>query len=158
MKKGVIAVLSMALGAVAGIGVLSKSMGEKAKSLKGMSDKYQSLFIMMNQWVKVKQDGKELSEYFKKNGYQKIAVYGMSYVGQNLVNELKTSGIEVAYGIDINADSIYSDIDVMTIEDELEEVDVIVVTPITFFDEIEEKLTKKVDCPIISLEDILYEV
>lgn len=62
------------------------------------------------------------------------------------------------YGIDKNADSIYADIDVLTVEDDLESVDVVVVTAITFFDEIEEKLSEKMDCPIISLEDILYEI
>jgi hypothetical protein len=50
------------------------------------------------------------------------------------------------------------DVDVVTMDDDLEEVDAIVVTAITFFDEIEEKLSAKIDCPIISLEDILYEV
>lgn len=158
MKKGVIAVLSTVLGAAAGIGVVSKSMGEKAASLKDMSDKHLALFLMMNQWVKVKQDGKNLSEYFKKNSYQKIAVYGMGYVGETLVNELKTGGIEVAYGIDKNASSIYADIEVLTMEDELAEVDAIVVTAITFFGEIEGELCEKVKCPIISLEDIIYEV
>ena len=29
---------------------------------------------------------------------------------------------------------------------------------VVFFDEIEEKLSMKIDCPIISLEDILYEI
>ena len=43
-------------------------------------------------------------------------------------------------------------------EDELEPVDAVVVTAITFFNEIEQKLSKKLDCEIISLEDILYEV
>ena len=43
-------------------------------------------------------------------------------------------------------------------EDDLKPVDAIVVTAITFFDEIKEKLSEKIDCPIISLEDILYEV
>ena len=46
----------------------------------------------------------------------------------------------------------------MSIDDDLEEVDAVVVTAITFFDEIEEKLSQKIDCPIISLEDILYEI
>ena len=43
-------------------------------------------------------------------------------------------------------------------DDDLENVDAIVVTAITFFDEIAEKLEEKVNCPVISLEDILYEV
>ena len=82
----------------------------------------------------------------------------MSYVGETLVDELKNSNITVLYGIDQKADSIYADVDIVFIEDELQEVDAIVVTAITFFDEIEEKLSRKVDCPIISLDDILYEV
>ena len=62
------------------------------------------------------------------------------------------------YAIDKNADMIYANVDVVTPDDELEPVDVIVVTAIYYFDEIEEDLSEKVDCPIISLEDILYEI
>lgn len=43
-------------------------------------------------------------------------------------------------------------------EDKLEPVDAVVVTAISFFDEIEEALNAKTDCPILSLEDILYNV
>jgi hypothetical protein len=113
---------------------------------------------MMNQWVKVKQEGKNLASYFEKNGYKKIAVYGMSYAGETLLDELKDTDIKVAYGIDQKADSIYTDVDIVTMDDDFEEVDAVVVTAITFFDEIEDRLSEKVDCPIISLEDILYEV
>ena len=82
----------------------------------------------------------------------------MSYAGETLINELKGTNVSVAYGIDKKADSIYADVDVVSIDDDLAPVDVIVVTAITFFDEIEENLSEKLDCPIISLEDILYEV
>lgn len=113
---------------------------------------------MMNQWVKVKQEGKNLVSYFEQNGYKRIAVYGMSYAGETLVNELKNTSVQVVYGIDKNAETLYADIDVVTLENPLDEVDAVVVTAITFFDEIEEKLSNKMNCPIISLEDILYEV
>ena len=82
----------------------------------------------------------------------------MSYAGETLINELKSTGITVAYGIDKKADFIYADVDVVSMEDSMEDVDAVVVTAITFFDDIEEKLSKKLDCPIVSLEDILYEV
>ena len=52
---------------------------------------------------------------------------------------------------------IYADVDVVTPEDVLEPVDVVVVTAIYYFDEIEENLSGKIQCPIVSLEDILYE-
>ena len=74
------------------------------------------------------------------------------------IEELKDTDIHVAYGIDKGAESIYAEIDIVSPDDNLQEVDVIVVTAITFFEDIEEKLSKKVNCPIVSLEDILYEL
>lgn len=146
------------LGIGAGAVATGKVMGDEINSWQQMSDKHLALFQMMNQWVKVKQKGKNLSQYFVANNYKNIAIYGMSHVGETLVEELKNSETIVKYGIDKNADVIYSEVEVVTMEDELEKVDAIVVTAITFLDEIAEKLVKKVDCPIISLEDILYEI
>lgn len=158
MKKGVISVFSALAGVVLGAGAVGKVTGESINKAKNMSDKHLALFLMMNQWVRVKQEGKNLSEYFEKNNYKKIAIYGMSYAGETLIDELRDSGVTIAYGIDKNADSIYADVDVVSMDDELASVDAVVVTAITFFNEIEEKLSGKVDCPILSLEDILHEV
>ncbi len=158
MKKGVISVISALTGAAVGAAAVGKISTEKKEEAQAYSSKCIALFQMMNKWVKVKQEGKNLEVYFKKEGYKKIAIYGMSFVGETLLNELKDTGIQVAYGIDQNADMIYADVDVVTVEDNLEEVDAVVVTAITFFDEIEEMLAGKVSCQIISLEDILYEV
>lgn len=158
MNKGIIGALSFATGALGAAAGVSKVMNEKLNERKNMSDKHLALFLMMNQWVKVKQEGKTLAEYFEKNNYKKIAVYGMSYAGETLADELKGSTIEILYGIDKKADNVYADFDVVTPDADLEEVDAVVVTSITFFDEIEEMLSEKLDCPIISLEDVLYEV
>ncbi|MDE7272035.1 MAG: hypothetical protein K2N95_03095 [Lachnospiraceae bacterium] len=158
MKKGAISLISLLSGAVIGAGAIGKAVIGETEKAKSMSDKHLALFLMMNQWVKVKQEGKNLSDYFEKNGYKKIAIYGMSYAGVTLFEELKGTKTKVAYGIDINADNIYSDLDIFSVEDDLPGVDAIVVTAITFFDEIEEQLSKKRDCPILSLEDILYDI
>ena len=89
---------------------------------------------------------------------KRIAVYGMSYAGETLIEELKGTRVEVIYGIDKNADKIFSTVDVISMDDSFENVDAVIVTAITFYDEIKDKLSKKVDCQIISLEDVLYEV
>lgn len=158
MNKGIISALSAVAGAAIGAGAAGKAIiGEKEKA-RSMSDKHLALFLMMNQWVKVKQEGKNLAEFFEKNDYHRIAVYGMSYAGETLIEELKDTGITVAYGIDRNADTIYADVDIFSVEDHLDTVDAVVVTAVTFFDEIEQKLSEKIDCPIISLEDVLYEM
>ena len=158
MKKGAIGVLSLLVGVAAGAAGVGKIAGDKKDEAWKLSNKHLGLFLMMNQWVKVKQEGKNLSSYFQKNGYKKIAIYGMSYAGETLVDELKNSSIIVAYGIDQKAGSIYADIDIVSMDNNLEEVDAVVVTAIAFFDEIEQKLSERLDCPIISLEDILYEI
>ena len=158
MKKSIVSILSLLTGAAIGGGVVGKKVFQKAQSNKEYSEKHLALFLMMNQWVKEKQEGKQLSTYFEQNHYKKIAIYGMSYAGETLVDELKDTAIEVAYGIDQRADSLFADIDIVSIDDLQNDVDAIVVTAITFFDEIEEKLSEKVECPIISLEDVLYEV
>lgn len=151
-------ILGTILGVIVGAMTVGKLMWKEIQALKEMSSKHFTLFLMMNQWVKNKQNNKEIATYLDRNGYKRIAVYGMSYAGKTLIEELKNSDIHVAYGIDKNADSLYADIDIMSMEDELPDVDAVVVTAITFYDEIEKELQKKIKCSIVSLEDILYEV
>ena len=133
MKKSIVSILSLLTGAAIGGGVVGKKVFQKAQSNKEYSEKHLALFLMMNQWVKVKQEGKQLSTYFEQNHYKKIAIYGMSYAGETLVDELKDTAIEVAYGIDQRADSLFADIDIVSIDDLQNDVDAIVVTAITFF-------------------------
>lgn len=162
MKKSTIGILStfigMTVGVVTGALATGKVMSKKLKKENDISNKHLALFLMMDQWVKVKQDGKKLSSYFEKNGYKRIAIYGMSYAGRTLVEELKGSNIEISYGIDRNAANIYNEFEILTPDDDLEDVDAIVVTPIFFMDEIEKMLLEKVSCPIVSLENIVFEV
>lgn len=158
MKKGVVGIVSAIGGALTSAAVVGKKFNDRAKANLELSDKHFKLFLMMNEWVKVKQEGKNLSSFFEREGYKEIAVYGMSYAGETLVEELEGSDIRVKYGIDRNADQMDASIEIVKPDEELKDVDVIVVTSITFFNEIEEMLVKKVNCPIISLEDVLYEV
>lgn len=132
MKKGMVGVTMALAGAGMGAMAAGKAMEKKADKWQQMSDKHLALFMMMNQWVKVKQEGKNLSEYFVRNSYKDIAIYGMSFAGETLMDELKDSGICVKYGIDKRAGRISEEIDMVTMEDNLPEVDAVVVTAITF--------------------------
>ena len=151
MKKragGVFSALAgMAVGAAAGGAAAGKVSSKKINELMEGHKKVHELYMAFDQWLRIRQEGKTLAEYFEKNNYKTAAIYGM-----------KDSDITVSYIIDKNADSIYADVDVVTPDDELGPVDVIVVTAIYYFDEIEENLSGKIDCPIVSLEDILYEI
>lgn len=158
MKRGIATIFSTVMGALVGAEIAAMQMYKGTKKQKEYADKHLALYLLMSQWVKVKQENKSIEEYCLKKGYREIAIYGMSYVGEALLNELSGSAIKIKYGIDRNAGGIFEDIPVITPDDQLSEVDAIIVTPITFFDEIEELLSQKTDCPIISIEDILYEI
>lgn len=158
MKKIVIGILSSLTGAAWGVVMTTKAAAARLRTVQKVSDKHLALFLMMNQWLKVKQEGKNLADYFEANGYRKIAIYGMSYAGEALMNELRGTGVTVLYGIDQRADFIDLDIPVVAADGDLDEADAIIVTAITSFEEIQEMLSAKVNCPILSLEDILYRV
>lgn len=158
MKKGTISALSILIGVMIGIAVIGKVDQSKLKRAEKTSGKFMALFHMMNHWVKDRQNGKNLSVYFKENNYKRIAVYGMSYVGETLLQELKGTEVEVSYGIDKKARLINSDIDIVSPDEILDNVDVVVVTVVDYFDEIKEMLKEKIKCPIISIEDIVFEV
>lgn len=159
MKKGTIAVISTIIGAITGaLGqglVKNKIIDEKNKKV----DKFKAYYNMLNQWLQLKQEGKSLEEYFATNNIHTIAIYGMGEMGNRLYEELKNTNIEVRYAIDKNADSTYSEINVIDLESgDLDEVDAIVVTAIFAYDEIEEKINNVVNYSVVNLEDIVYSV
>ena len=155
-KRRIVNILITVLSGVSAVAtiIVYRKMTEKDEGSK----KLHELYMAFNRWIQLKQDGISLAEYFHDQHYKTVAIYGMKELGERLYDELTNSNISVAYVIDKNADSIYADVNVVTPDSELDTVDVIVVTAIYYFDEIEEMLSKKVSCPIVSLKDILYEM
>lgn len=133
-------------------------MERKVNKEHQMSEKHLTIVKVFNRWMRNKQEKKEIVKYLEQRGYQSIAIYGMSFLGERLLDEMKGSGIIVKYAIDRNAENIRSKVKVNNLADELPEVDAIIVTAVYFFEEIKETISQKVNCPIISLEDIVYEV
>ncbi len=160
MKKRTIGILSTFAGAVAGaIGgaaATEKILGRI--DYRQLANKHLAIMKLYDQWIRTKQEGKSVVDYFHNNEIKSIAIYGMSFVGQRLYEELKDSDIKVNYAIDKNASSIYADIDVIDPDGDLPTTDAIIVTAIYFFNEIEEILVKKTNSKILSFEDILYEI
>lgn len=158
MKKGMFNVIFTVLGFVGGFVVnsilVSKTVGSKEVKI----DKFKSYYNILNQWLILKQEGKSLEKFFCDKGYKSIAIYGMGELGNRLYEELKDSSLEVKYAIDKNASNTYSELTVYEIEEKLPTVDVIVVSPIFAFDEIEKDLSEIVNYPIISLEDIVFNL
>lgn len=160
MKKGAVSILSLltgtAIGAIGGVVATGKVIG--GDESQQLANKHLAIMKLYDRWMQTKQEGKSITDYFHAHDIKSIAIYGMSFVGQRLYEELKNSDISVRYCIDKNATSIYSDIVIVSPEDELENVDAIIVTAIYFYNEIEEQLEAKTNIEIMSLEDILFEL
>lgn len=158
MKKGVLAVIELLAGAAIGAGIVFRQGKVKEKKGEELNQKNDAILRIYNQWMQLRKEGKTVAGYLKENGYQSVAIYGMHYLGESLLDELKDSDIKVEYAIDRNAEKIYADIEVKNPEDSLPEVDVIIVTAFYFIDEIEDMLSKSVDYPVLSIEDIIYDM
>ncbi|MBQ8165694.1 MAG: hypothetical protein IJZ96_01505 [Lachnospiraceae bacterium] len=158
MKKGTIGILGTLVGAVAAASITKSKTNKTVTQKNEKVDKFKGYYNMLNQWLCLKQEGKNLNEYFDNNGYKTVAIYGMGEMGNRLYDELKDTDIEVKFAIDKNAASTYSELTVFELEDELPTADVMVVTATFAFDEIEDELSDKVDMPIVSLDDVVYEI
>ena len=119
--------------------------------------KIQLYYNLLVKWVTIYQSNRKVSDFFVRNGYKKVAIYGFKEFGVLLYDELDHAGIDIAYVIDQMADYINTDIEVELYmpEDDLPDADVVVVTACFYFDEIVESLKDKVKCPIISLEEAI---
>lgn len=158
MQKRIIANFMLFIGLAGGVAALSSYM-EKQKNLANEEiNKYKDYFVIFCQWLEQKQKGKSLEEYFIKKGYHSIAIYGMGELGIRLFNELKDSCISIKYAIDQNTKNFIPGLKLVTPEEKMEYVDVIVVTvPFAFF-EVKRMLSSKIECPIVSLEEVVFKV
>jgi len=113
-------------------------------------------FKTLSNWLQLKQNGKTIQNFFDDNYISTIAIYGMGELGKRLYDELKELDVEVKYAIDKNADRIdIKGLEIITLEQELKAVDAIIVTPLHFFDEIEESIDKKGNFRVVSLEEVI---
>lgn len=160
MKKGIIAFTSSIIGGTLGI-ISTYCMKQKqVKHEVSMKKRFYLYYNLLNQWLMIKQENKSLEQYFVERNNKNIIIYGMGEMGNRLYDELKSSIVHIDYAIDINADDTYSELQVKTPEEGLKNVtaDVIVITAIYAYDDIYNTIHTQVSCPIISLEDIIFNL
>lgn len=150
------------IGVMAGLiigmeGMYMLTRREKARKPNGDCDRLNGYYETLAQWLTNIQNGFCVEDYLKEKGVQTVAIYGMGELGILLYNELKkSSDIQVLYGIDQSGVSAIDDFDVYYPEDELPDVDLVIVTPISYMDEIVSKLKGTLDCKFASIRDVMY--
>lgn len=152
--------MAAALGfGIFGIRLLRQQDRQKISGLQDRVNVLSDHFQLLNHWLEIKAEGKQIASYFEEMGYFHIAIYGMAELANRLSEELEGSAVTVDYGIDKDVACTIARIDeIYSLEDELPGTDAVIVTPYSAFDEIKDILEKKVSCPVISLEEVIWSV
>jgi len=134
----------------------TRKMKKKMASLERLAKKNWNMYLLMTQWVQKLQDGRSVEAYLVKKGYKNVAIYGMSYIGQTLLNELKGSQILVKYGVD--RQGIRASIKMIKPNETFEPVDAVVCTCLIDAKKVENVLKEKMGVPVLNIQDILNEM
>jgi glycosyltransferase involved in cell wall biosynthesis len=118
--------------------------------------KSEAAFQILIKWLKMKQKGHHLSEYFINNNIKNVTIYGMSNIGCCLYDELENSDIEIRYIIDKNPNGMENIIDMASLDNELI-TDVIVVTVAMGAEQIIDEIRSKGYQKVIGINEILDE-
>lgn len=108
-------------------------------------------------WMRLKNRGARLADYFIEKGIRSIAVYGMGYAGELLCDELQGSDVMVRFVMDRSGISPVEGIPLLSCNEKLPSVDAIVVTVSRAFAEIAAELNGKGSYTVLSLEDVLFD-
>ena len=150
--------LSIFIGFLWGIFYCRKKLYYPLLDLKRKNEKFKAFYDILVRWHMIRGTGNVVEKYLLDRGYKSIAIYGMKELGVILFEELKDSAVSVKYAIDRNASSICrGDIRIVTPDSEMDAVDAVVVTVIQSFDEIKDSVYGVLKCPVISIEDILFQ-
>lgn len=159
--KCFLAVLLIIVGAIVGIvfwiNLVDKPASKYAKRSKELSEKHLILYLLMSDWVQIKQKGESLASYFERHNLTNVIVYGNGRVGNALVDELGGTQINVL-GIIDKSTSDFSCKDKSPFDEYEQRIDAIIVTPVFYFDEICGTLKNLIDCPIISIDTVICEL
>lgn len=117
--------------------------------------RYKSFYRLEELWRKMDKGEVNIFFFLQEYNINSIAIYGMGKYGVLLYNELKKNQIEVKYAIDRKYGQVRKLLPIKSLEDDLPPVDLVIVSVIYEYNDIAQKLREKLDCPIISLEQIL---
>jgi len=162
MKRTIITMIMLlsvgSIGGICGALIARKGFLKRIGNVKNNEEKMKEFYDVLTRWIRMRSPGEQMRVYLLDRGIKKVAIYGMKELGEILYEELKNSSIKVEYAIDRDAEYIISDLEVVSPDDKLKEVDAVIVTAIHYYSEIADSLEKKMKCPIISLEDVIYEM
>ena len=96
-----------------------------------------------------------ISDYLYSQNIRKVVVYGLGYIGRQLVNRLKDTDVSLVGIIDRNAGFINSDIKVVRLEEFEQETDLVIITVLDNTDTILQAVRGQTDALAITMNQLL---
>jgi FlaA1/EpsC-like NDP-sugar epimerase len=114
---------------------------------------------VMTNWCMAFTEGTAIGVWLVEHNYKRIAIYGMGISGEILFKQLSSNKeINVVCGIDRNKDIKISGLEMYSIENEIPQVDIVVVTAVYSFEQIKADIEMKCKCKVISLDYLVDEM
>ncbi|RKI88680.1 hypothetical protein D7V94_18980 [Parablautia intestinalis] len=129
---------------------------ERENRLLKEVERYQKCYQLLNRWLLLKEKNFRLAEFFIKESYKKIVIYGFAAMGAHLYEELKDTSIEIVCAIDRRFGLKHWQLEVLSPEENIPECDVIVVTVIQGAELIVKELQLRTDKPVITLWSVIF--
>lgn len=116
--------------------------------------KFEDYFSILNNWLKLRNRGGEVQDYFLNNSFRCIGIYGMGELGKRLYEELKKGDVEIVFAMDRGGYNLPNGLKIINEREEIPAVDVIVVTPTFDYSNIENSLKQRTHNKIVSISEI----
>ena len=136
--------------------IINKTLEDKIKRQKRMIDKDNRIMELYERWVAAQSRDEDVCRFLLDNRLEHVAIYGFGTLGRAVFDVIRSSSVSVDYIIESNKSRWDKDLrQFFTAQDELPNVDAVIVTAISDFEDISKKMKEELICPILSLEDIV---
>ena len=139
------------------MGIFEKDIYESYNDQIRTADKNYKLYQTSIKWLRLKQSGKQISQYLSQKGCHTVAIYGMSYMGQTLADELADGKVKALYGIDQNAGNQKWTIKIYKPSDKIKPVDLIINTTTIDNSIILHGMAKK-NIPMVAFDELIDQL
>lgn len=101
-----------------------------------------------------------LTRYFQMNGYKNIAVYGVGNLGTRILRNIDTAQLESICTIDENKAAHFGDMEAIDMQElaDRKEIDMVLVTPLLDYPQIEEQICSMCEIPVISAKELMCDM
>ena len=123
-----------------------------------MDDIQQKKLWCMDMWMSLREQNCTITQYLKDHNVQSIGVYGYGRLGRHLVWELNNEGYSVSWIMDRRYDSLDINSCQLISPDDmnyLKETDLIIVTALDDYDDIEADFSRYTRTEIMSIEHLI---